>query len=64
LSRPNHGDGFDATVFRSNTGQVVIAFRGTAPDNAGSFYSDAVADVEIAAGERSGQVDRALENAK
>ena len=60
LSLPNRGDGFDATVYRSNTGQIVIAFRGTDPDNPVSFYSDAEADIEIGAGERSGQVDRAL----
>ncbi len=28
LSRPNRGNGFDATVFHSGDDQVVIAFRG------------------------------------
>jgi putative lipase involved disintegration of autophagic bodies len=61
VSYRHAGDGFDATVFQSNTGQIVISFRGTDADSLGGVLTDADDDILIGKGERSAQVDRAIE---
>jgi hypothetical protein len=55
LSRPNRGNGFDATVFHSGSGQVVIAFRGTDADSLFGNLTDWDDNILIAKGERSDQ---------
>jgi hypothetical protein len=40
LSQRHQHDGFDATVFRSNSGQIGIAFRGTDADSLGGILTD------------------------
>jgi len=57
LSRPNRGDGFDAVAFRSENGQIVIAFRGTD----GGDLRDWDDNIQIANGNQSKQVEHAIE---
>lgn len=61
LSRPDRGDGFDATVFRSNTGEIVIAFRGTDGDSFLGNATDWDDNILIAKGAGDEQVEHALE---
>ena len=61
LSRPNRGDGFDATAFHSGSSQVVIAFRGTDTGTIVDTVSDWTDNVPAGAGWRSDQVELAIE---